>query len=244
MLRTHHIDLILISSLTIVVAAFHQHHHLHFAPITTSYHRNIVMATIKPAMSVEEEGSETNQPIIYRYESPFFSAAKSSTPPSALVILNTPIKSLSGGGANCKDGKLSGVLGKLWGASSYRICADGGANRLYDETVSTTTSIQQEGEERRRKTDHCNNSNDNNTFLPDLITGDLDSLRLDVRRYYETKGVSIIRVEDQNFHDLDVRSSSVISMHSLASILQILHAYLFAHVAMYHPSLLCFLIQI
>ena len=214
MLRTHHIDLILISSLTIVVAAFHQHHHLHFAPITTSYHRNIVMATIKPAMSVEEEGSEANQPIIHRYESPFFSGAKSSTPPSALVILNTPIKSLS-------DGKLSGVLGKLWEASSYRICADGGANRLYDATVSTT-SIQQEGEERRRKTDHCSNSNDNNTFLPDLITGDLDSLRLDVRRYYETRGVSIIRVEDQNFHDLDVRSSSVINMHSLASILQIL----------------------
>ena len=100
------------------------------------------MATIKPAMSVEEEGSEANQPIIHRYESPFFSAAKGSTPPSALVILNTPIKSLS-------DGKLSGVLGKLWEASSYRICADGGANRLYDATVSTTTSIQQEGEERR-----------------------------------------------------------------------------------------------
>lgn len=218
MLRTHHhIDLILISSLTIVVASFHQHRHLHFAPITTSYHRNIVMATIKPAMSVEEEGSEANQPIIHRYESPFFPATNSCsppTPPSALVILNTPIKSLS-------DGKLSGVLGKLWEASSYRICADGGANRLYDATVSTT-SIQQEGEERRRKTDHCSNSNDNNTFLPDLITGDLDSLRLDVRRYYETRGVSIIRVEDQNFHDLDVRSSSVINMHSLASILQIL----------------------
>ena len=222
MLRTHHhIDLILISSLTIVVASFHQHRHLHFAPITTSYHRNIVMATIKPAMSVEEEGSEANQPIIHRYESPFFPATNSCsppTPPSALVILNTPIKSLS-------DGKLSGVLGKLWEASSYRICADGGANRLYDATVSTT-SIQQEGEERRRKTDHCSNSNDNNTFLPDLITGDLDSLRLDVRRYYETRGVSIIRVEDQNFHDLDVRSSSVINMHSLASILQILHAYM------------------
>ena len=218
MLRTHHhIDLILISSLTIVVAAFHQHRHLHFAPITTSYHRNIVMATIKHAMSVKEEGSEANQPIIHRYESPFFPATNSCsppTPPSALVILNTPIKSLS-------DGKLSGVLGKLWEASSYRICADGGANRLYDATVSTT-SIQQEGEERRRKTDHCSNSNDNNTFLPDLITGDLDSLRLDVRRYYETRGVSIIRVEDQNFHDLDVRSSSVINMHSLASILQIL----------------------
>ena len=218
MLRTHHIDLILISSLTIVVASFHQHRHLHFAPITTSYHRNIVMATIKHAMSVEEEGSEANQPIIHRYESPFFPATNSCsppTPPSALVILNTPIKSLS-------HGKLSGVLGKLWEASSYRICADGGANRLYDATVSTTTSIQQEGEERRRKTDHCSNSNDNNTFLPDLITGDLDSLRLDVRRYYETRGVSIIRVEDQNFHDLDVRSSSAISMHSLASILQIL----------------------
>ena len=33
----------------------------------------------------------------------------------------------------------------------------------------------------------------------------VDSLRRDVRQYYESKGVEIIRVEDQDYHDLDVR---------------------------------------
>ena len=41
-------------------------------------------------------------------------------------------------------------------------------------------------------------------YLPDVITGDLDSVRDDVMEYYEARGVAIVRVEDQNHHDLDV----------------------------------------
>lgn len=46
--------------------------------------------------------------------------------------------------------------------AKYRICADGGANRLYDSLSE---------QDRRR-------------YLPDLIKGDLDSLRQDVEAFY------------------------------------------------------------
>eukprot|EP00571_Detonula_confervacea_P005630 CAMPEP_0172322624 /NCGR_PEP_ID=MMETSP1058-20130122/46431_1 /TAXON_ID=83371 /ORGANISM="Detonula confervacea, Strain CCMP 353" /LENGTH=315 /DNA_ID=CAMNT_0013038415 /DNA_START=146 /DNA_END=1093 /DNA_ORIENTATION=+ len=137
-------------------------------------------ATRNAATTTEE--SETNQPMVYHYESPFFpSSSGDRSTPSALILLNTPIKSR---GDTINDGKLSGVIGVLWETSSYRICADGGANRLYDATVAI-------------------HEDESGYFLPDLITGDLDSLRSDVKKYYETKGVSVVRVEDQNFHDLD-----------------------------------------
>ena len=146
-------------------------------------------ATMKVvSSSIEENGSE--QRAVYRYASPFFSienkddGAGPPLTPSALIILNTPIQST---GCSNDDGKLSGVLGMLWEASTYRTCADGGANRLYDATVN------------------FGSEDGKNNYLPNLITGDLDSLRRDVRQYYESKGVEIIRVEDQDYHDLDVR---------------------------------------
>ncbi len=79
----------------------------------------------------------------------------------------------------------------LWESTTYHVCADGGANRLYDATTSSTLKH--------------SSSNENNIdkFIPDMITGDLDSIRSDVRAYYEEKGVPIVRVEDQNYHDLD-----------------------------------------
>ena len=45
--------------------------------------------------------------------------------------------------------------------ASYVACADGGANRLHDDT--------------------------NGHFFPNLIIGDLDSLRDDVQKHYETR---------------------------------------------------------
>ena len=55
------------------------------------------------------------------------------------------------------------------------MCADGGANRLYDRV----------------------------DWIPDLIVGDLDSLRPSVRKHYAAQGTRILERPDQNFNDLD-----------------------------------------
>jgi hypothetical protein len=83
---------------------------------------------------------------IHRYESPFFTSSDGNQrPPSALIILNTPIINLYRDNEGNDECDLSGVLGVLWKASSYRVCADGGANRLYDATVAIMTRKEKEG---------------------------------------------------------------------------------------------------
>ncbi|KAJ3329693.1 cAMP-dependent protein kinase subunit [Blyttiomyces sp. JEL0837] len=86
---------------------------------------------------------------------------------TALIILNQPICALS-------------YLERIWSSTSIHVCADGGANRLYDGL----------GNDRERT-----------RFLPDEIRGDLDSLRPDVREWYAGKGVSIVHISDQDSTD-------------------------------------------
>ncbi|KAK4689582.1 thiamine pyrophosphokinase, partial [Tremellales sp. Uapishka_1] len=85
----------------------------------------------------------------------------------AMVILNQPITR--------KDTFL-----RAWEASEVRLCADGGANRLYDLWTSDTRA----------------------SYLPTLIKGDLDSIRPDVRQYYASKGVSVQQDQDEYSTDL------------------------------------------
>ncbi|KAG6810486.1 hypothetical protein H0H92_011666 [Tricholoma furcatifolium] len=86
----------------------------------------------------------------------------------SLIILNQPFS--------------RELLNRVWNSCSWRLCADGGANRLYD-TFS-------DDPESRTK------------YAPDLIKGDLDSLRDDVRSYYSSLGVPVIQDEDQDTTDL------------------------------------------
>lgn len=49
----------------------------------------------------------------------FFSSLGSQDPKPALIILNQPIADVE-------------ILTRLWQSTKYRVCADGGANQLYD----------------------------------------------------------------------------------------------------------------
>ncbi|GLE00873.1 hypothetical protein PINS_up009670 [Pythium insidiosum] len=70
----------------------------------------------------------------------------------------------------------------LWCQASVTVCADGGANRLFDL---------------------CARFDAQERVLPQYIKGDLDSLRADVRSFYAARGTSIQHDADQNTNDLD-----------------------------------------
>ncbi|KAH8109581.1 thiamine pyrophosphokinase [Phellopilus nigrolimitatus] len=75
------------------------------------------------------------------------------------------------------------LLSRVWAACQWRGCADGGANRLFD--------VLQESSDLKSA-----------DFLPDLVKGDLDSLRSDVNEYYAGLGVPVVKDEDQYATDL------------------------------------------
>jgi len=96
-------------------------------------------------------------------------------PPSnvrrALIILNQPFPLW--------------LLRRLWNCTQWHCCADGGANRLYDILESQGLA----GDQRELyvlclSVHMWEVFNDQARYLPDLIKGDLDSIRDDVRRYY------------------------------------------------------------
>lgn len=107
------------------------------------------------------------------------------TPSSTLVILNSPASS-----------DLGGALVNLWDAGAFEtvICADGGANRLYD-------ALSFDEDKRGR-------------FTPLFIKGDLDSLRPEVATFYESKGCELLRDPDQDNNDLEKCLALAVSVSS------------------------------
>ncbi|KAJ7170619.1 thiamine pyrophosphokinase Thi80 [Mycena crocata] len=69
---------------------------------------------------------------------------------------------------------------RLWNSSQWHCCADGGANRLFDIMDVAKRSL----------------------YLPDLIKGDLDSIRDDVKDFYTCHGVPVVQDPDQDSTDL------------------------------------------
>jgi thiamine pyrophosphokinase len=90
------------------------------------------------------------------------------------------------------------VFDRLWKSSHYHICADGGANRLMDATYDNH--------------DTTNNNNNTNSYIPNAIRGDLDSLREDTRLYFESHGVEIEKDPDQDSNDLDKALHKIMSI--------------------------------
>ncbi|KAJ6494777.1 thiamine pyrophosphokinase [Mycena vitilis] len=72
------------------------------------------------------------------------------------------------------------LFSRLWNSCHWRCCADGGANRLFDALAATERAL----------------------YLPDLIKGDLDSIRNDVKDFYISHGVLVEEDPDQYSTDL------------------------------------------
>lgn len=162
-------------------------------------------STPEKMASASTDGA-TEDHLVHRYDSPFFlsnSSEQENSSPAALIILNTPIINYNNLSKGEASSPLPGVLSALWKSSSYRICADGGANRLYHATVAS------------HATSDSQLTASGRSYLPDLITGDLDSLLPHVQEYYEQRGVPIVRIEDQDYHDLDVSFHCACSDSSL-----------------------------
>ena len=154
------------------------------------HHRTFIKTTqmgSTPTKLIEEKHTGT----INAFHSPFLSSkleendldyTKRST---ALIVLNSPI-----------DNPPSQIFTRLWDTASFRICADGGANRLYHATISKGASGPEAGVDKSDKENV-------NRYLPDMIKGDLDSLDDHVREYYERLGVIVEKDGDQDRNDLD-----------------------------------------
>lgn len=121
-------------------------------------------------MSVVEKPEDTNVPAPqgdYNLILPFTFLNHPEEACGALLILN---QDLSGFG-----------IVKLWQRTQLHVCADGGANRLYNLWGS---------------------DDDRKMYIPDFIVGDLDLLQDEVRQYYESNGSRIIPQHSQYATDL------------------------------------------
>ncbi|CAH8305353.1 unnamed protein product [Eruca vesicaria subsp. sativa] len=86
--------------------------------------------------------------------------------------------------------KLPRFTPLLWEHAKLRLCADGGANRIYDELP---LFFPQEDALLIR-----------NRYKPDVIKGDMDSIRPDVLHFYQSLGTKVIdKSHDQDTTDLD-----------------------------------------
>ncbi|KAH9959599.1 hypothetical protein BC827DRAFT_1260996 [Russula dissimulans] len=105
------------------------------------------------------------------------------------------------------------LLQCLWHASDWHCCADGGANRLHDLLSGGTNADTNVAAVADRPTGWIaslvgwlaqprRGMVDVDDYIPDLVKGDLDSVREEVRRYYETQGVPVIKDGDLDSTDL------------------------------------------
>ena len=166
---------------------------------------------------VDNNSIESNKERIHLVKSPFLTTdtkkrnvAQGDEYVNVMIILNSPIERFtnvksSSLSSNQKNYTINPIFDKLWDISSYRVCADGGANRLYDVCHDFISS----SKNKKNDTRVCNDSNDNLPYIPDLIKGDLDSLHENVKTYYQSRGCKIIQDFDQDTNDLDKALTAV-----------------------------------
>ncbi|KAI5967908.1 THI80 [Candida margitis] len=86
-------------------------------------------------------------------------------------------------------------LKAVWIHCGLVVCSDGGANRLHD---------------------YFSNDKEREDYLPNYIVGDFDSLRDDVKSFYQSRGVKIIQQYGQYSNDFQ-KSIRCIQLHFLLS---------------------------
>ena len=77
--------------------------------------------------------------------------------------------------------KLPPFFDALWKCAALRVSADGGANRVHKNFIE---------------------KKQNNYIVPDIVAGDFDSLKKDVRQYMESRGTKFIMTYNQDFNDV------------------------------------------
>ena len=100
------------------------------------------------------------------------------------------------------------MLKRLWDLSEYRVCADGGANRLYECTVGGLVF----GDNNGVVNNDCKKST-SLSFNPDIIMGDLDSISCEVQEYYKRFGIPIVKDANQDNSDLEKCVDHILAIH-------------------------------
>jgi len=126
----------------------------------------------------------------YNHIQPFVyleSTATTQTNHNVLLILNQ---------------KITIDLISLWKKCEIIVCADGGANSLYEYFNDNNDNNHHHHHENLRRSD----------YIPDYIVGDFDSISPDVKSYYQSHGSKIIRQSSQYYNDF-TKSIHCIQLH-------------------------------
>jgi thiamine pyrophosphokinase len=158
-------------------------------PKRTQYNYSIISSTTRRSKSgLQMTESSSSNGNVFKFSSPFLEeiTTNDGQNKTALIILNSPIRN-----------PPSPLFERLWDMSSCRICADGGANRLYQATctITTTTITPQDGNNGAPPPEK--------SYVPNRIRGDLDSLSPLVQDFYQQRGSTIEQDPCQNTNDLD-----------------------------------------
>jgi len=118
----------------------------------------------------------------------------SDTPRTALLLLNTPPRPAS-------------ALRQLWALSSFRVCADAAANRLRDSVkhaIDDERMVSGTPGQLRQRLHHLQEvSQLHSSMVPDIVTGDFDSIRPDVLDFYRQHGTRIAHNPSQASTDFE-----------------------------------------
>lgn len=105
--------------------------------------------------------------------------------PSALVVLNSETIN-------------SSLFEIVWDKSIIKVCADGGANRLLNFSLTHKKPSLS-----KSKREQSSGHKTTDLFIPDAICGDFDSVKQETLDFYRDKGVEVNHIKDQNSTDMD-----------------------------------------